>query len=103
MRPSPSAPQQRYASPARIESVSSDPVWDVLLSPVAGTVWRLSKVLNALQFLTIRRYLGFVFAALVILLPDAGAMAMIQGLLVQGAQMTLLLLLARCSPGWCAR
>ena len=31
------------------------------LAPVAS-------VLNALQFLTIRRYLGFVFAALVILL-----------------------------------
>jgi hydrogenase-4 component B len=31
-------------------------------------VWHLSLLLNHLQFLTIRRYLGFVFAALVILL-----------------------------------
>jgi NADH:ubiquinone oxidoreductase subunit 5 (subunit L)/multisubunit Na+/H+ antiporter MnhA subunit len=55
-------------SPARIEKLISDPVWDVFYAPVAAAVWRLSEVLNTLQFLTIRRYLGFVFAALVILL-----------------------------------
>ena len=55
-------------APARIEKHISDPVWDALYAPVADAVWHLSLVLNALQFLTIRRYLGFVFAALVILL-----------------------------------
>ena len=54
--------------PARIEKHIRDPIWDVFYAPVAGAVWYLSQVLNHLQFLTIRRYLGFVFAALVILL-----------------------------------
>jgi hypothetical protein len=53
---------------ARIEKHISDPVWDLFYAPIAGAVWNLSQVLNVLQFLTIRRYLGFVFAALVILL-----------------------------------
>jgi hydrogenase-4 component B len=55
-------------APARIEKHIRDPIWDALYAPIAGAVWRLSEVLNVLQFLTIRRYLGFVFAALVILL-----------------------------------
>jgi hydrogenase-4 component B len=54
--------------PARIVKHIRDPIWDVFYVPVAGAVWYLSQVLNHLQFLTIRRYLGFVFAALVILL-----------------------------------
>ena len=54
--------------PARIEKHISDLIWDVFYAPVADAVWRLSQVLECLQFLTIRRYLGFVFAALVILL-----------------------------------
>ena len=55
-------------APARIEKHISDVIWDALYAPTAGAVWRLSDLLNHLQFLTIRRYLGFVFAALVILL-----------------------------------
>jgi formate hydrogenlyase subunit 3/multisubunit Na+/H+ antiporter MnhD subunit len=55
-------------SPARIEKHFSDVIWDVFYAPIAGAVWRASEVLNHLQFLTIRRYLAFVFAALVILL-----------------------------------
>jgi hydrogenase-4 component B len=55
-------------APARIEKHISDPIWDTLYAPVAGAVWHLSLLLNHLQVLTIRRYLGFVFAALVILL-----------------------------------
>jgi hydrogenase-4 component B len=54
--------------PARIEKHISDVIWDVFYAPVAGAVWYVAEVLNHLQFLTIRRYLGFVFAALVILL-----------------------------------
>jgi hypothetical protein len=54
--------------PARIEKHITDPVWDVFYQPVASAVSHLSLVLNVMQFLTIRRYLGFVFATLVILL-----------------------------------
>jgi formate hydrogenlyase subunit 3/multisubunit Na+/H+ antiporter MnhD subunit len=53
---------------ARIERHIADPIWDTLYAPTAGAVWWTSQALNHLQFLTIRRYLGFVFAALVILL-----------------------------------
>jgi formate hydrogenlyase subunit 3/multisubunit Na+/H+ antiporter MnhD subunit len=55
-------------SPARIEKVIHDPVWETFYTPIAGGVARAADVLNHLQFLTIRRYLGFVFAALVLLL-----------------------------------
>ncbi len=55
-------------APARIEKHFSDVIWDVFYAPIAGAIWRTSEVLNHLQFLTIRRYLGFVFAALIILL-----------------------------------
>jgi hydrogenase-4 component B len=54
--------------PARIEKHISDVVWDTFYAPIAEVIWRLSEALNVLQFLTVRRYLGFVFAALVILL-----------------------------------
>jgi hydrogenase-4 component B len=54
--------------PARIEKHFSDVIWDVFYAPVAAAVWAASGWLNHLQFLTIRRYLGFVFAALVSLL-----------------------------------
>jgi formate hydrogenlyase subunit 3/multisubunit Na+/H+ antiporter MnhD subunit len=63
-----SMPPPGAIAPARIEKHISDVIWDLCYAPVAGAVWRLSEVLNVLQFLTIRRYLGFVFAALVILL-----------------------------------
>ena len=55
-------------APARIEKHFSDVIWDVFYAPIAGAIWRASEILNHLQFLTIRRYLGFVFAALIILL-----------------------------------
>jgi hypothetical protein len=56
------------AAAARIDKYIADPIWDALYTPIAGAVWWTSQALNHLQFLTIRRYLGFVFAALVILL-----------------------------------
>jgi formate hydrogenlyase subunit 3/multisubunit Na+/H+ antiporter MnhD subunit len=55
-------------APARIERHIADPIWDTLYAPIAGAIGWTSQVLNHLQFLTIRRYLGFVFAALVLLL-----------------------------------
>jgi hydrogenase-4 component B len=63
-----SMPPPGDIGPARIEKHFSDVIWDTFYAPVAGAVWYLSQILNHLQFLTIRRYLGFVFAALVILL-----------------------------------
>ena len=55
-------------SPARIEKRLHDPIWETLYAPIGGGVARAADVLNHLQFLTIRRYLGFVFLALVALL-----------------------------------
>jgi hydrogenase-4 component B len=45
-----------------------DPAWRLVYGPVARSVWRSADKLNALQFLTIRRYLTLVFAALIALL-----------------------------------
>ena len=55
-------------SPARIEHVLRDPVWDTLYAPIGGGVAWTAELLNHLQFLTIRRYLTAVFVALVVLL-----------------------------------
>jgi formate hydrogenlyase subunit 3/multisubunit Na+/H+ antiporter MnhD subunit len=54
--------------PARITRFARDPVWDGLYLPVAAVVGAMASRMNVLQFLTIRRYLGFVFVALVLLL-----------------------------------
>jgi NADH:ubiquinone oxidoreductase subunit 5 (subunit L)/multisubunit Na+/H+ antiporter MnhA subunit len=53
---------------ARIEVSLRDLVWDVFYGPVAIAVTRIADRLNPLQFQTIRRYLAFVFGALVTLL-----------------------------------
>jgi formate hydrogenlyase subunit 3/multisubunit Na+/H+ antiporter MnhD subunit len=55
-------------APARIEKHIYDPVWETLYAPVAAAVGATADWMNVLQFLTIRRYLGFVFVALVLLL-----------------------------------
>jgi hypothetical protein len=55
-------------APARIEVESHDMIWDWLYLPVAAAVIYFSDRLNPLQFQTIRRYLGLVFGALVLLL-----------------------------------
>jgi formate hydrogenlyase subunit 3/multisubunit Na+/H+ antiporter MnhD subunit len=55
-------------APARIEKIVPDPVWDILYAPLAGALDVATRVLNHLQFLTIRRYLSLVFAALILLL-----------------------------------
>ena len=55
-------------APARIEKHISDPIWDTCYAPIAGAVAAIAQTLNHLQFLTIRRYLTFVFVALVALL-----------------------------------
>jgi formate hydrogenlyase subunit 3/multisubunit Na+/H+ antiporter MnhD subunit len=45
-----------------------DPIWDTLYLPLGRGVGWVATHANVMQFLTIRRYLGFVFAALVVLL-----------------------------------
>ncbi len=45
-----------------------DLIWETLYLPVAAFVGRAATLLNLFQFLTIRRYLSLVFAALVVLL-----------------------------------
>jgi NADH:ubiquinone oxidoreductase subunit 5 (subunit L)/multisubunit Na+/H+ antiporter MnhA subunit len=54
--------------PAHFAVELRDLVWDTLYQPVAGGVAVVSERLNQYQFLTIRRYLGIVFFALVALL-----------------------------------
>lgn len=54
--------------PARMTKVTHDPVWETLYEPLAGLVGWIGTVMNRMQFLTIRRYLSFVFAALIVLL-----------------------------------
>jgi hydrogenase-4 component B len=54
--------------PASIVRRISDPIWDFLYVPVGRGVLWVADHANFLQFLTIGRYLGFVFAALVVLL-----------------------------------
>ena len=54
--------------PARIVVTLTDPIWDTLYAPIADAVAFAADRLNRLQYLTIRHYLSFVFAALVGLL-----------------------------------
>src|SRR5215467_6066174 len=55
-------------SPARLTVELHDPIWDALYAPVTGAISFATERINILQFLTIRRYLSLVFAALVFLL-----------------------------------
>jgi NADH:ubiquinone oxidoreductase subunit 5 (subunit L)/multisubunit Na+/H+ antiporter MnhA subunit len=54
--------------PARFELRLVDLVWDGCYLPLAALVRRIADLSNGLQFLTVRRYLGFVFLSLVSLL-----------------------------------
>ncbi len=55
-------------APARIEKHIHDPAWEAFYVPVAAAVGATADWMNVFQFLTIRRYLGFVFVALILLL-----------------------------------
>jgi hydrogenase-4 component B len=55
-------------APARIEKKIHDPAWETLYAPVGAAVTATAGWMNVLQFLTIRRYLAFVFGALILLL-----------------------------------
>jgi hydrogenase-4 component B len=54
--------------PATMEITLRDPAWDGIFAPTARLVWDFAGRINVAQFLTIRRYLSLMFAALVILL-----------------------------------
>jgi NADH:ubiquinone oxidoreductase subunit 5 (subunit L)/multisubunit Na+/H+ antiporter MnhA subunit len=54
--------------PARLTVTLRDLLWESLYAPLGGWVWLAAERLNQLQFLTIRKYLTLVFAALVALL-----------------------------------
>jgi hypothetical protein len=54
--------------PARLDVRVRDLIWECLYAPVGGWIEYAAEKLNHLQFLTIRRYLGLVFGALVALL-----------------------------------
>ena len=61
-------PPPGETSAATIERHSHDLIWEWFYAPVAWLIARAADKLNVLQFLTIRRYLGFVFGALIVLL-----------------------------------
>jgi formate hydrogenlyase subunit 3/multisubunit Na+/H+ antiporter MnhD subunit len=61
-------PPPNDARPAILRRFLSDLVWDFLYAPVASAIGMSATFLNHIQFLTIRRYLSFVFIALVVLL-----------------------------------
>ncbi|MDP3739977.1 MAG: hydrogenase 4 subunit B [Hyphomonadaceae bacterium] len=61
-------PPPGSTAPARFRVEVRDRLWDALYKPISGFISYASEKLNYLQFLTIRSYLSFVFASLVILL-----------------------------------
>ncbi|PZN29585.1 MAG: hydrogenase 4 subunit B, partial [Proteobacteria bacterium] len=63
-----SMPPPGDTATARMESTWRDLAWSWGYEPLARTVSWLADRLNALQFLTIRRYLVMVFVALIVLL-----------------------------------
>jgi hydrogenase-4 component B len=61
-------PEPGETRPAVFRLHWRDLVWEGAYAPVAAALGLLTERLNALQFLTIRRYLSLVFGALVLLL-----------------------------------
>jgi len=61
-------PPPGATSPARLTVELRDLIWDAAYAPLAAAIDYAAEKLNYLQFLTIRRYLSLVFAALVLLL-----------------------------------
>lgn len=61
-------PEPGDPRPARLSVTWSDPVWAAFYAPIVRVVAWLADRANALQFLTIRRYLTLMFLALVVLL-----------------------------------
>src|SRR5579885_45234 len=61
-------PPPASTAPARLTVKLSDLIWDTFYAPISGGITFAAEQLNRLQFLTIRRYVTLVFAALVFLL-----------------------------------
>jgi NADH:ubiquinone oxidoreductase subunit 5 (subunit L)/multisubunit Na+/H+ antiporter MnhA subunit len=61
-------PPPSDAAPARLDVLWTDPAWAALYQPLIGMIGLIAERMNRVQFLSIRRYLGFVFGALVVLL-----------------------------------
>jgi len=61
-------PEPGDLRPARFAMLWRDASWEFLYEPIGIVVGWLSLTLNQLQFLTIRKYLSLMFAALVALL-----------------------------------
>jgi hydrogenase-4 component B len=61
-------PAPGETGPARITVRLTDTIWEVLYEPVARSVEFVAGRLNQLQYLSIRHYLSFIFAAVVGLL-----------------------------------
>ena len=61
-------PPPGSTAPARLTVELRDLIWNTLYAPIAVGIAFAAEHLNYLQFLTIRRYLSLVFAALVLLL-----------------------------------
>ena len=68
VRESVDMPAPGDARPARLDVSWRDRVWETLYAPIGLAVQLAAEKLNQLQFLTIRKYLSLVFAALVVLL-----------------------------------
>ena len=61
-------PPPGATAPARLTVELRDLIWDALYAPIGTGISLATERINVLQFLTIRRYLTLVFAALVFLL-----------------------------------
>jgi hypothetical protein len=61
-------PPPGSAAPARLTVEMRDLIWGALYAPIGQAIAFATERINVLQFLTIRRYLSLVFAALVLLL-----------------------------------
>ena len=61
-------PPPGSTAPARLTVETHDLIWETLYAPIGWAVAFATERINILQFLTIRRYLSLVFAALVFLL-----------------------------------
>lgn len=61
-------PAPGSAQPAVLRRFLRDPAWDFIYAPLVRAVGATAKLLNRVQFLTIRSYLSLVFTTLVVLL-----------------------------------
>lgn len=61
-------PKPLSPAPARFTVEMRDLIWEALYAPIAKVIGVATERVNMLQFLTIRRYLTLVFAALIVLL-----------------------------------